>query len=295
MENTVNRTIKSTFRLDTPKFNRVVNILKEKFSSESSEYVCKFSYSTKKGRHFTGSSVDDVVNHDNSVDNSIYSLEIELFDSAEKPKHHAKLEFDKSDDQVKIKVDSISSNFADDLFDELEEQIARTSYKDNIQSIRSGTYTILFALLLIIIPCALTYGVVTSEYGFSERLSRDEIVALLPMFESAVSTEDKTNAIFQMYKQLLENNNSSLTLNTAISFFKDLFTNFKFYIFVISILIISLLVRSLLKTSLGSVFLWGDYKQHVEVQEKKRAFLINILVGSVLAGLLVNSLFFALT
>ncbi|MEZ8792589.1 hypothetical protein AB6D86_11980 [Vibrio splendidus] len=295
MENTTNRTIKSPFRLDVPKLTRIVSLLNERFATLNPEYTCKFSYSTEKGRHFTGRSVNDVIEHDNPVDNPIDNLEIELFDRTEEPLNHVKLEFNRTDDQVKVRVDSESANFATELFDELEEQIARTQYHDKIKSIKESFYPILALLLIIVIPCVISYSAASFEYGFSEKLSKDDISSLIPVFESAVSQEDKVNAVFEMYRTLLENNNSLFSVNRTIEFIKALFVNTKFYAFVSSILIIMLLIKSLLKTSIGSAFYWGDFIEHVEVKEKQRSFLINILVGSVFLGVVVNTLFFSLT
>ena len=61
------------------------------------------------------------------------------------------------------------------------------------------------------------------------------------------------------------------------------------------LIVIIVLLWIALRTYIGSVFLWGDFIEHYGSLVSKRKKLLNILLGSVVLGLLVNLFVFGIT
>ncbi|MGF1845258.1 hypothetical protein L4C39_19110 [Vibrio clamense] len=69
----------------------------------------------------------------------------------------------------------------------------------------------------------------------------------------------------------------------------------KFYIFSGSLLFVLYSIVSLLRTSVGSLFLWGDQIDELEQIHIKRSLWTNVCLGSLAAGLVVSALSYVLT
>ena len=295
MSNNLNREISQVFHLDEPKLERFSKIFSDEFNSLNREYSAKYSFSTKNGKHFTNGSMDVLLENDNSLDNPIVNIEIEFSTNEEVTEYRGKIQFDRNSDKVKIDVDSSDSKFVSRFFDAIDEQVSRLKFEDTVHKVKDKTLFLFVLVVFMVIPCVITYFVTTTEFGFTEHLSKDDIATLLLIFENAESNEAKVNALFSFYHQLLINNSSPLTFESTFNTVKDMFKNVNFYILSVSILFIIISIRSTLNTALGSIFLWGDQIEYVKRIQDKRKFWVGILVGSFLSGIVVNAITYVVT
>ncbi|MFA0307861.1 hypothetical protein AB4543_18415 [Vibrio splendidus] len=295
MSNNLNREISQVFQIDEPKLERFEKIFTDEFERFGDNFTSKYSFSTLNGKHFTGNSIKGVLENDNSLDNPIVNIEIEFATNEEEPEYRGKIEFKRNSDKVKVDVYSNDSKFANRLFDAIDEQVSRLRYEDPVYKVKDKALYLLLFVLVVLVPCTITYLGATTEFGFTERLSKDDISMLLPVFESAKNSDDKVNALFSFYHQLLKNNSSTFTFESAFRTTTKVLQDVKFYILLASIVFVFVSIRNTMRTALGSVFLWGDQLEYVSHTLEKRKFWLGILIGSFLTGIVVNAVTYVVT
>ncbi|TVM02522.1 MAG: hypothetical protein CV087_09445 [Candidatus Brocadia sp. WS118] len=294
MESTVYKKFSSTFVVDAPKISRLAKLVTDHFEDIDGAAIIKYTFSTKNGKNFTANRIDDVLAHDNPVKNPIHNLEIEAYDKMEDPSNHCKIEYNKEDDKIKIFVGSNDGKKSNELFDEIEEQVNRCLIKDKIYFFKKSIIVLFFVSIMALLIFSATYYAGLSDYALTDKLSSEDIYELEPKFNNAKTQEEKIDAIFQFNKRIINNNTSDKDFNYYVELAQRYFYSVNTYLIAIPVVLVLILIKILIGTYVGSVFLWGDYKDYYEKILEKRKNLINILIGSISASVIVNIFFIGL-
>ncbi len=119
----VSNTYKSTFVLDVSKMPRLLSVIEVRFKGLGDGIVKLFEITTQKGKSFSASNVEAILDHDNAVKNPITSCTIKYQDKDEDPQNSCFINFEQSDSEISVKIRGENSKWSNDLFAEVEEQI----------------------------------------------------------------------------------------------------------------------------------------------------------------------------
>ena len=162
MSNVMTRVFDSVFVLDSSKLSRLLNIIEERFKDLSETFIPQFEISTKKGKNYSTSTVEEILSHDNPVKNPIIDLSILYKDKADEPDNTCFIKYDKEDNEIKIKIKTKDAKQCNELFAEIEEQIERSLINNWVYSIKNQAPHQLMANLMMFIMIPYMYTQTTN-------------------------------------------------------------------------------------------------------------------------------------
>ena len=150
----IRRTYSSVFILDMPKMARLANIIEERFKSIAQPFLASLEIKTAKGKSFTASKIENILEHDNAIKNPITSFKLSYQNNSDNPANSCAIIFDKKDSEIELMIRSENAKWANDLFAEIDEQIERTSVDSWVYTLKKqrGQEIFTFIIGLIIVP-----------------------------------------------------------------------------------------------------------------------------------------------
>lgn len=197
---------------------------------------------------------------------------------------------------VSVDVSSNGLEWTNQLFAEIEEQIERITLTDWVYKFIADSSTILTILVLpIIIIFSTTIFSDSNDSIRTLNLTQEDKALLSNKIDSVKSNEDKIDFIYVVIKQMVKvKQPSSKTeiLNETWAFFCD----FKNYTIIIPILLSIFLIWYVLSYCYPKyVYEWGDMEEEYSKIIERRKNLWNILIGSIILGIITNFFVWGLT
>lgn len=292
MSNVITRNFDSVFNLDSSKLSRLLNIIEERFGELSETIIPLFEISTKKGKSYTTANIDDILDHDNLVNNPIVNLTISYKDKAEEPENTCYVEYDKEDSEIKVRVQASDAKKGNELFAEIEEQIERSLMKNWVYSIKNQTPHELMIYVMLFLMLPMMFGLIFQVIPVEEQRKKDgltsgDIAYLADIAKTVDSDEKKIEFIFEYQLRKIQNLTSSESFFSSLT--KENLLNIKLLLSVLPfIIVIGGIYYIISKTYIGSVFLWGDFTDYYNSLSEKRKFLWNAVIVALIVGVISN-------
>lgn len=293
MSNVIAREFNSVFTIDTSKLSRLLNVVDERFKGLTENVFKNFEVTTKKGRKFHTSNIDEIFGHDNSVNNPIISLEIVFKDKKEEPENFCIIHYDKVDSFIVVKVQSNDPRKGNDLFAEVEEQIERSLTKNLIYSIKKDGprefYMTMAALFFALAVFSTVFSFPSNKNPKTTDYLSDEDVSYLLKSSSDLDTEASKITFLYEYQVRKLKNLQPKDKNTVEILLKQKIFNIKVLFLVLPFIVVFVgLFYIVWRTYIGSVFLWGDYKEFYSALLERRKFVWNAVIVALLIGVVAN-------
>ena len=297
----LSKTFKSVFILDVSKMSRLLSIIDERFKGLGEQVIKIYKIKTKKGKEFSASKIDGILEHDNAVKNPITKYTINYADKDKDPDNSCFINFDQSDSEVNIEIISANSKWANDLFAEVEEQIERTFAQNFIYKIKKQRFpemvmglTVALMIPIIIFTISFSAGVKSSQK--TDFLTLSEIAHLQEVAINIQNQNDKIDFLFDLHLKQLSNINKKP--KNIIKEFKQTLNLFdlKMTFLALPIIVIFICFVYLLSRCYpGSIFLWGDYIEFYNSIIEKRKFVWNAIIFALIIGVLGNLFVFGVS
>lgn len=285
----ISKVFTSAFVLDKAKLTRILNIMEERYSEAELKFSPSFEVTLSSNRHIRMSSVDQLLDLDNSVKSHITSIEISAYKIEEKGALICALSFSSTNENnISISVQTSVSKLGSQLFAELEEQVERTFSSSWIHRFSPANVVIgiagiaLSALFIAFLVFGDTSGPLKSVY----MLSPDEVSSFAKRSKEITNTNDKIDFLFALQSRQLERSVTKQETET-VHFGKVL--TVKNLLIMLPLVIILGCIVYLQQTSYPfAVFLWGDYEEYYNRLLSKRKTIWTVVIISMFIGILGN-------
>jgi hypothetical protein len=278
----------SPFLLDKSKISRMIDIIANKFKAHGFQPSLSFDVTLQNGKKVSLTLLDELLSLDNAVHNSISVLIIRVNDLNNDPNKNFRVSIhydnDKRDNVV-AQVESTESGVALQLFAELEEQIERTLLKNWAYSMMKRDFFTTFAAIFMIPVMLLAIGSSIWQLS-SSNIEKRATEMLIGKYSEATTQEEKINFLFDYTMEQIKSEQSKSTPN---EFDLDRFLTLQTLFIVLPILIVvGTLIYIFTKCYPYANFLWGDYEEHYTQIISRRSTLWNLVIGSILLGIIGN-------
>jgi hypothetical protein len=236
-------------------------------------------------------SVDDVLNQDNSRKSKIERLMINCSAStqgATRPEHEIQVDFDGrtvGKTKIIVSIRSDDAGWSDRALSEVEEQVERTSLQDVPNRIALAVLVCSVAVLLGLLVLSSLH--VSSAYGQADVmwLSKgdvDRIEQILKQNRTITDEEMREISTMQLRNVLNMGTNSQLSEWTMRR---------KLFVGVPLLIVLSCAGYLVIKCYPRAVFLWGDEVERYNKMLQTRRIVWNIIIGVIVVGVLSNFLY----
>ncbi|MEW8625318.1 MAG: hypothetical protein AB2551_06165 [Candidatus Thiodiazotropha sp.] len=293
MSHEYRRSFNDVFILDTSKLSRLLNVIEERFAGFSEKYIAKYEITTKKGKSFKTTTIDEITNHDNPINNPIIDLDIRYSDDNDEAKNTCHIQYDTEDSRIRVYIDTEEAKSGSDLFAEIEEQIERSIVTNWIYALKKQAFhEIMPVLMLMIMVPAMIVSIFTAtseDFKKTDYLKQEDISFLTDSFPIEKMNQDmKIEYLYEYHSRKLKNINSDKVgiLDTLTR--NNVFT-MKFALLVLPFVVMFIGVYYIFsKTYIGSIFLWGDYVDYYNNIQDRRKFLWNTVIVALIIGVIGN-------
>jgi len=265
----------SLFILDSTKLKELVTAIQKNFSSTTSP-VLRFEILLSDNRKFSGSTIDFLLEHENSVKNPIIELDIVVSDTFEHPNKSCNVNFNRDNSKILLKVKSSEKGWLNSIFPDIENQIARTFFGDlPLESAKSKFFLFNFAFLVMI---SILFGQILKTQEL--KLTNEDMAQITKLGQEAKTDAEKIESLFQIQNRHLINSNNVLAF-VSKQFFS---ISWKSILIILPLILVFLYFLYLRSWFPGSLFLWGDQREFLERKKAQRDTISNWLFG----GLFIN-------
>ena len=291
MEKThINRSYKNSFVLDKSKAFRINDIIETNFKKAKSVTInTEFNLVLSNEKELNLDTFSNIFQIDNGRKNRVKKLKLKwsgnnneiLISFSDKP-------------IVRVDVTGTDLDWTNELFAEIDEQIERTKVYSLIHKIKVDFFAVILFLLLFGFSPMLILLTNNSNNQFNIT-SVDKIV-LTEIAKDVKTTDDKINFLFETQLKDLDinihNENPESTFDNLGVYFSD----WRTYMIIIPIMaILGILWYLLAHCYPLSVFDWGDMAEEYKKTIERRKLLWNIVIGSIIIGILTNFFVFSVT
>jgi len=293
LKSVIRKRLNNVFVLDVSKLSRLLNVIEDRFQEISKDFFSIFEITTKKGKTLTSHQIESIVEFDNAVNNPISEFTIRYQDIEDDPKNMCEIYFDKEESKIRIKIECTDPKKGNDLFAEVEEQLERTFVNSWLYSLKKLSFAdmlmIPFVMMIVFVTFVLLFIETPSSLDKSNYLTREEIVYFQEKQDLVREQSEKVNFIYELLQKQIQNIHSKnvATKSTSIIKFSS-YLNYKTILIALPILIVTGGIFYIIKLYPGSIFLWGDYKDHFASIIERRKFVWNTIIIALLVGVIGN-------
>jgi hypothetical protein len=294
MNNEYRRSFNDVFILDASKLSRLLNVIEERFKGISEEFTAKYEITTKKGKSFKTTKIDEIMNHDNPINNPIIDLDITYLDNKDEVKNICHIQYDTEDSRIRVNIDTEEAKSGSDLFAEIEEQIERSIVTNWIYTLKKQAFHEIMTVLtlIIIIPVMLFASIFTAtseDFKKTDYLTQEDVSYLADSFPSKDMNRDmKIEYLYEYHSRKLKNiKTDKIGILDTLS--KNNVFTMKFALLVLPFIVMFIGIYYIFsKTYIGSVFLWGDFVDYYNTIQDRKKFLWNTVVVALIIGVIGN-------
>jgi len=303
----VRKSFSSAFVLDKGKLERILEIIEQRLSEIDDSFKPRFDVRLSNGKQIYVTSTEELLGLDNVVKNPISSLTIQVgSDLLQRSRNEevrgkgyltCNISFDRSKRMnIALIVQSEDESRASRCFAELEEQVERTLSKNWLEKFSIGNIIgTLFIATIMIALAALLFSIGgPSRESSGYMLTKDDFAEFERRMNDVKSESDKVAFLFDLEKQQLqrslEKQNRNFFINPrSILSWKN--------VFIILPFVVILCCVGYLRDRCypHAVFLWGDYESHYNKLLSIRRTVWQVVIGSLLIGILGNLFVFGLS
>lgn len=276
----------AAFVIDKAKLSRILEKLEERFRYLELPFQPTYYIHLSKGNKITLDSIEDVFKLDNVIRNPIIYLRIGVSASNRDTASNlaCSIIFQKPC-LISLQIRSTDPKLALQAFAELEEQMQRTFVENWLYQVMRGQTISLFLAFLICSPIAFVAADSLDSFESSQE-SRPFLEELLQKANSARSSEEKIDFLFELSKHEIEQELSS-RLPLSINIMS--FLNFNTLFLTLPMLVVLGCTFYALKYCYPQgVFLWGDYEEYYNRLVSRRSTIWNIVISTVILGIITN-------
>lgn len=291
MSSEITRRFDSIFSLDTSKLARLLDIIGKRLAGPSNSPLSTFEIATKNGKNLSSKNVDDILNHDNPVNNPITELIIKFKDKADNPDNECSISYDKVNSVILVKVRADDAKKGNELFAEIEEQIERALETNWVNSIKKmAVHEAMFMMLSLIMLPLMLYTMTQMPNDRlirnNDGLSATDIAQLQKISTVSESLDKKMDFVYQYHIRKLTN--AANTTDPLSDLKKQLFTTKAAVLILPVAVVLGGLYYIVRRTYVGSIFLWGDFVDYCNKLNERRKFVWNAVVVSMVIGIIGN-------
>ncbi len=289
----INKSYSNSFVLDKSKAVRINDIIDTNFKKANVDSIkTEFKITLSNEKELNLDMFSNIFQIDNGRKNKVEKLLLQWNAS----NNDVSISFtDKP--SVKVDVTGTDLDWTNELFAEIDEQVERTKVFSLIHKFKGEGYLFRLIILMIFSISILILGQIFSN-DISERpnISNADKSVLTEMATNARTTDEKITFLFEVQ---LKSFNIGIQNEKPKSFFDNLgvyFSDWRTYMIIIPIIsILGILWYLLARCYPVSVFDWGDMADEYKKIIERRKLLWNIVIGSIIIGILTNFFVFSVT
>ncbi|HWX17265.1 MAG TPA: hypothetical protein VNY07_11810 [Chthoniobacterales bacterium] len=269
------------FVLDTPKLTRLCAEITSRFAHVGATAVFNFTVGFRDKRRERRSSVEEVINLENTRSNPVNALSVQATGTTTDSKSlSCSVEFSNAQkDNVRLAVRGADPIITNDIHAALDERVEATFEKN------WGQLVALLALLLIFVSALFVVARLPGGPGvFGDRLSQKDYAELNDLAEHASTDAAKLDFIFELHRREIQNVvGSTVPINVA-----QWMTASAVATLILLVCVTVLLAYLVLVCYPRAVFEWGEYGEYFENLKSRRKYIRNLVIVGVLVGLVVS-------
>lgn len=279
----VSRGYNCLFVLDGNKLTRIAGILQERFAALGSPATLRYEVRLANGRLQEVFELPDLLDMDNGVRNPLVALNLTAKISGTEPGPECLLKYERSaDETIRLTVRSPDSQWANQLFAAVEEQVERTLVSTWIYSLANANWVGL-AITLLIATLVLFVFVSPVMTVFTRTFPPGEVAELLEEAQNAQTTEEKIDALIKGQVWTLKRFLRPFEPGAAgFNWLKMLFLGLPVLI------VLGVLFYLVSYCYPRGVFLWGDWENYYNTLVGRRRTLWTVVVIALLIGIVSN-------
>ncbi len=293
MSHEYRRIFNDVFILDTSKLSRLLNVIEERFKGISEEYIAKYEITTKKGKSFKTTTIDEITNHDNPINNPIIDLDIRYSDDKDEARNICQIQYDTEDSRIRVYIDTEKAKLGSDLFAEIEEQIERSIVTNWIYKLKKrAIHEIMsFLMLVMMVPVmvVIMFTVPSKNFKRTDYLTQEDISYLSDLFPKEEMNRDmKVEYLYEYHSRKLKNiKTDNIGILDTLS--KNNVFTMKIALLVLPFVVMFIGIYYIFsKSYIGSMFLWGDFVEYYNTIHDRKRFLWNTVIVALIIGVIGN-------
>lgn len=251
-----------------------------RFAHVGATAVFNLTVSFRDNRHERRSSVEEVINLENTRSNPVNALSVQATGTTTDSKSlSCSVEFSNAQkDNVRLAVRGADPIITNDIHAALDERVEATFEKN------WGQLVALLALLAIFVSALFVVGLQGGPGVFGDRLRQKDYAELNDLAKHATTDAAKLDFIFELHRREIRNVvDSTVPINVA-----QWMTASAVATLILLACVTALLAYLVLVCYPRAVFEWGEYGEYFENLKSRRKYIRNLVIVGVLFGLVVN-------
>ncbi|WP_089679881.1 hypothetical protein [Catalinimonas alkaloidigena] len=288
----INKFYSNSFVLDKSKAVRINDIIETNFKKAGIDSIkTEFKLILSNEKELTFDKFSNIFQIDNGRKNKAEKLKLNWSGN-----DNEVLVYFSDKPAVRVDVTGTDLDWTNELFAEIDEQIERTKVFSLIHKIKSDNFFKLISLLMISFVFPLMLVVTKNDTKEKLNITATDRSALTEIAKNTKTVEEKINFLFETQLKILDINIKNETPDAFLDNLSTYFLDWRTYMIIIPIIaILGILWYLLTQCYPVAVFDWGDMAEEYRKIVERRKLLWNIVIGSIVIGILTNFFVFSIT